>query len=155
TATAPGSGVDHVAFPDLSSFNGFAGAGGNDTASPYASAAYSWTAGATGDPDDQDVVVTNNSSSTATATITITPDGSAPTGQSASLAGGPWYTSSSVPLTLDNGTDTGSGVDPASVVVERQQATLSNGTCDTFGSWSSVTLTAGADTTVAAGNCYR
>ena len=39
--------------------------------------------------------------------------------------------------------------------VERSEATLPNGACGTFGSWGTVTLSGGADTTVTAGNCYR
>ena len=47
------------------------------------------------------------------------------------------------------------GIDAASGVVERATATLTNGTCGSFGSWNTVTLTGGADTTVTSGNCYR
>src|SRR5206468_995580 len=80
----------------------------------------------------------------------------APSGQSAALSGGPWYTSLSVPLTLDNGSDAGAGIDASSGLVERDSATLSSGTCGTFsGTWSTVTLSGGADTTVTSGNCYR
>src|SRR5207247_10228661 len=48
------------------------------------------------------------------------------------------------------------GLDSSTQVFERNSATISTGSCGTFsGSWSSVTLTGGADTTVANGNCYR
>ena len=155
TASAGGSGIADVSFPDLSSFDGFSGSGGPDTSSPYSSTSYAWTAAAAGNPDSQDIVATSNSTATATASITISPDSTAPSGQSATLVGGPWYSTLSVPVTIDNGTDTGAGIDPSSVTVERSEATLSNGNCGSFGAWSTVTLTGGADTTVTAGNCYR
>ena len=83
-------------------------------------------------------------------------DSTAPTGQSVALAGGPYYTTLSVPLTLANGSDAQSGVDATSGVVERDSAPLANGSCGTFsGSWTTVTLVGGADTTVTSGNCYR
>src|SRR5207247_3236126 len=48
------------------------------------------------------------------------------------------------------------GLDSSTQVFERNSATISTGSCGTFsGSWSSVTLTGGADTTVANGSCYR
>src|SRR5581483_7664593 len=84
-----------------------------------------------------------------------TPDTTAPAGQSATLGGGPWFTSLSVPLTLDDGSDAGAGIDPASGVVERADAPLADGICGTFGAYAPVTLAGGADTTVVAGNCYR
>src|SRR5207248_9334037 len=62
----------------------------------------------------------------------------------------------SVPLTLGNGSDSGSGVDATSGVVERDSATLSNNGCGSFsGSWAQVTLAGGADTSVQSGHCYR
>ena len=60
-------------------------------------------------------------------TITISPDTTAPTGQTVDLAGGPWYTTASVPLTLGNGTDGQSGLDTTSGVVQRASATLIDG----------------------------
>ena len=71
---------------------------------------------------------------------------------------GGYYTALSIPVTLDNGSDTGSGLDAASGIVERDEAPLDNGdgTCDAFpGSWSTVTLSGGNDTTVVSGKCYR
>ena len=81
----------------------------------------------------------------------------APSGISASVTGG-YYPALSIGVTLDNGSDTGSGIDAASGIVERDEAPLDNGdgSCDAFpGSWSSVTLSGGNDTTVVSGNCYR
>src|SRR5262249_54428211 len=72
------------------------------------------------------------------------------------LAGGPYYTTLSVPLTLGDGSDGGSGLDTASRVVERDSTTLAGDVCGSFsGSWTQVTLTGGADTTVVSGHCYR
>ena len=75
--------------------------GGDDSSSPY-QGSYTWdnTTTASG---SQTVTATNGAGSTATATFTVTNDTTAPTGQSAALSGGPWYTTLSVPLTLDNG----------------------------------------------------
>ena len=155
TASDGQSDVASVEFPDLSALNGFSGSGGTDASSPYASTTYSWTSGASGDPGGKTVTATNSAGGTATTTITITPDSTAPTGQTAALSGGPYYSSTSVPLTLANGSDSGAGIDSSSGVVERDSATLTGGTCGSFGSWSTVTLSGGADTTVVSGNCYR
>ena len=89
--------------------------------------------------------------------FTVTPDASAPSGISASVTGG-YYTAISIAVTLDNGSDSGSGIDAASGIVERDEAPLDNGdgSCDAFpGSWSSVTLSGGNDTTITSGKCYR
>ena len=155
TATDDAAGIDHVTFPDLSSLNGFSGSGGNDSTDPYTSTTYAWTTDATGNPGAKQIVATSNSSQTGSDTVTITPDSTGPSGQTTTLAGGPWYTSLSVPLTLDLGTDTGSGLDTSSLTIERAETTLTNGTCGTFSTWSTITLAGGADTTVQNGNCYR
>src|SRR5204863_5006221 len=50
----------------------------------------------------------------------------------------------------------GSGVNAASSVLQRDVATLSNGSCGSFsGSWTNVTLAAGLDTGVTNGHCYE
>ena len=149
TSTDAQSGIQKLNFPSVSGMTG----GGDDTSSPY-QGSYTWT-NTTSASGAQTVTSTNGAGTTAIATFTVTKDTTAPTGQSATLSGGPWYTSASVPLTLDNGSDGGSGLDTTSGLVERATATLTAGTCGSFGSWSTVTLTGGADTTVTSGNCYR
>jgi hypothetical protein len=155
TASDSASGITQVAFPDVSTVAGWSGStGGIDTSSPYSSpVVYAWTAGAAA-PGAQQVVATSGSSATATDKVTISADSAPPTGQGVSLTGGPWF-GTSVPLTLVAGTDAGSGVDTSRTVVERASATLTNGLCGTFGTFAAVTLSSGADTSVAAGNCYR
>src|SRR5204862_4824337 len=86
---------------------------------------------------------------------TVTPDTAAPSGQTVALSGGPWYGTLAVTLALANGTDAGSGVDAASGVVQRAEATLASGTCGGFGSFATVTLAGSTDTTVQSGKCYR
>src|SRR5204862_834826 len=67
-----------------------------------------------------------------------------------------YYTSLSVPVTKNGGSDGGSGVDGATSVLERDDATLTNGACGSFpGSWSTVTLTGGNDASVLSGHCYE
>ena len=59
---------------------------------------------------------------------------------------------------MNGGSDSESGLAAGSSVVERDEAPLDNsdGTCDAFpGSWATVTLSGGNDTTVVSGKCYR
>ena len=148
--------MTQVAFPDVSGTTGWDGStGGADSSSPYASPAdYSWTSGAT-QLGSTTLTATDGAGLTTDDSLTISADSTAPTGQAATLVGGPWYSTASVPVSLDDGTDAQSGVDATSGAVERQSATLADGTCDTFGAWAPVTLSGGADTTVAGDHCYR
>src|SRR5581483_4084991 len=118
TSSDAQSGIQKLNFPAVTGMTG----GGDDTTSPY-QGSYSWdnTTTASG---SKTVTVTNNAGSTATATFTVTNDATAPTGQSAALSGGPWYTTLSVPLTLDFGSDAGAGLDASTEVVQRATATL-------------------------------
>ncbi len=151
TATASAvSGIASIAFPVVFGSDSF-----TDTASPY-SQTYSWTSSAT-ITGSKAVTATDKDATpdTATSSFTVTPDTTAPSGQTVALSGGPGYSTPSVPLVLGNGTDASSGVETSSGVVERASATLSNAACGTFGSFAPVTLSGGADTTVASGSCYR
>ena len=156
TATDSSSSITKVDFPDVSAVAGWSGStGGTDTSSPYASpVTYTWTAGAAS-PGPKQVIATNSIGVTGSDTITIGADSTPPTGQTVVLGGGPWYKTTSVPLTLAQGTDTGAGVDSTRTVVERASATLTNGACGTFGLFAAVTLSGATDTSVASGNCYR
>ena len=120
-----GSGIDHVDFPTV-----FGGDSATDSVSPY-STTYSWAAtdNASG---AKTVTVTNGAGGTSTATFTITPDTTAPTGQTVDLAGGTWYTTASVPLTIGWGTDAGSGSTLRPRSCSATPATLTNGSCDTL-----------------------
>ena len=151
TVTDAQSGPQKANFPNVTGF----GAGGDDTTVPF-SKPYSYT-GSPAEPGSQTVTGYNNANASSTASVAITADSSSPGGISATVAGG-YYTSASVAVTLNNGSDTGSGIDAPSAVVERDEAPLDNGdgSCDAFpGSWSSVTLSGGNDTTVTSGKCYR
>ena len=159
TASDVETGVAGVAFPNVSAVSGWTGStGGSDPSSPYASPAdYTWTGGATA-PGARTITATDKAGRTANDTVTIAADSSAPTGHSVTLAGAgaPYYTALSVPLTLVDGSDTGSGIDIATRIVERESGDLVADACTNWsGSWSTVTLSGGADTTVATGKCYR
>jgi hypothetical protein len=145
----PGSGIDRVSFASLTGMTG----GGDDLASPY-EAAYDWSASSSAS-GAQSVVAHNNAGLTSSASFTVTPDTTAPSGQTIDNDGGPYYTTLSVSLTIANGSDSGSGLDASSGVVERQSATLANDSCVSWSGFSPVALVGGADTSVVSGNCYR
>jgi hypothetical protein len=153
--TDSASGEYSVTYP-LVSTSGWTHAAETVTTGPsFTSSAYSWTAGSTTSPGAQTLTGEDGAVQQSTGTLTITNDSTAPSGQTVALSGGPGYSTLSVPLTLGDGSDSGSGLDSASGVVERASATDSSGTCGTFGSYATVALTSGADTTVTTGNCYR
>ena len=101
------------------------------------------------------VTAVNGAALVTQAAFSLVSDTTAPTGQSVALSGGPVYTTQSVPLTVNWGSDASSGLDASTEIVQRASATYNGSTCGTFGSFATVTLVGGADTTVAYGNCYR
>ncbi|MDX6543406.1 MAG: hypothetical protein QOK32_1009, partial [Gaiellaceae bacterium] len=144
------SGVASYAFPALGAGWSASGTG--------ASRAYSFTNAAADPAEPNNVTATNNAGqSSAPASLTVTADSSAPSGGSVDYVDG-FRSSASVALTLDDGTDSGAGIDTTSEVLERSTATFSNGACVGFGSFSALVVDPSAsytDLTVATGNCYR
>jgi hypothetical protein len=148
-ASDPDSAIEKVVFPALPGMTG----GGDDLISPYQSV-YSWTAGSTAS-GAYTVTARNNAGLTSDSAFSAAADGTPPFGHSVAHAGASYYVTPSVALTLDNGSDSGAGVDTSSGVVERQAATLANGNCSGWsGNWAPVTLAGGADTSVLSGRCY-
>ena len=139
------SGVHHVAFPAISGVTG----GGNVAVSPWVKT-YTWN-NSTSASGAQNVTSVNNAGLTsANAPFTVTPDAAGPSGGSVSYAGG-FTSSTSVTITTADGTDSGAGLDTTTRLIERDSATLTNGTCGSFsGSWTTVT----SPNTVTTGNCY-
>ena len=72
-----------------------------------------------------------------------------------------YFTSTSIPLTVGDGSDSNSGVNTASRTFQRQSASLLLGICGIYGSFSPITPTPNpvypsfTDTTVVSGNCYK
>jgi hypothetical protein len=120
---------------------------------PYTSTAFGWTASPS-NPGAYVVTGADKVGNTSTATVNFASDTAGPTGGSITYADG-YYRTTSVAITLSTGTDAGSGVNAASAQVQRASASLSAGACGTFGSFSNVSLTGSADTSVTSGNCYK
>ena len=128
-------------------------AGGPFTSSPFA-----WSAHPNG-PGSYTVSGLDNLGDGTSTTLTFVSDQSPPTGGSIYYPTG-LLTTASVPITLTNGTDTQSGVNLASTVVQRDQVPLNTATDACVGSFpgtyaTTVTLVGGNDTSVANGYCYE
>ncbi|HXY85066.1 MAG TPA: hypothetical protein VEH52_06235, partial [Gaiellaceae bacterium] len=152
TATDNDSGIANYTFLTLNS-NG----GSNFTETQTGNVMdYTFGATTTVPTTARTVTATNNAGLTSpNASYTILADTTAPTVTAPSVTAG-YYTSLSVPVTKNGGTDAGSGVNAATSTLQRDVATLTNGSCGAFsGSWTTVTLTAGNDTTVTSGHCYE
>ncbi|MFL5966271.1 MAG: OmpL47-type beta-barrel domain-containing protein, partial [Gaiellaceae bacterium] len=154
-AADTGSGVKQVTYPALSTGGWTHAAQTVTTAPAYQSSTYSWAVGANS-PGGQAIVATDNAGNASSGTpLTLTNDSTAPTTPSATLTGSPaWTRTPSVDLTLTDGTDAGSGLDPAARVIQRDETALVNGVCGTFPSTWNVAVS-DPDTTVVNGKCYR
>ena len=123
----------------------------------FQSSNYSWSAGTTTPPTaaERTLTAADQATNTSTLVVPVVNDTTAPSVTAPTVTAG-YYTSLSVGVTLNGGSDGGSGLAAGSSVVQRDEVTLSGGNCGSFsGSWTNVTLTAGNDTTVQDGKCYQ
>jgi hypothetical protein len=122
---------------------------------PYVSTVFSWTASPV-NPTAKTVTGRDAAGNATNASVSFVSDTVAPSGVSISYPNGFVFTSS-IPITTANGTDSGSGVNTATVTIKRDEAADLSGGCHPFpGTYpTTVTLVGGADTGVTKGRCYR
>jgi hypothetical protein len=122
---------------------------------PYVTSAFSWIAGTTSSPSEivrgRDVA-----GNEATTSLSFVNDSAAPTSGTIAYTNG-YQPALSVPVTFTTGNDTGSNV--ASRQLQRQSASLSAGTCGTWGGFANVgavnPTSTYTDTAVANAMCYK
>ena len=121
---------------------------GTDTSAPFG---VSWALPAVDGIKALKALATDRAGNSASSVVTVTIDRQAPNGGSVSYTNG--YGSAPVTITAANGGDGVSGIDAASALLERDEATLANGACDSFtGNWTTVTS---PDSSISSGHCYR
>ncbi|HZQ04091.1 MAG TPA: Ig-like domain-containing protein, partial [Gaiellaceae bacterium] len=175
--TDTGSGPNSANYPNLGgTTTGWTHTGGNITApagGPYDSNAFTWANNTVSSPTETITSKDNATNKTANYVITFTNDTTAPNADG-SIAftgltgtGSVYSPSTTLSLSLADGTDSGSGVDTSNEVLQRASATLSSangladGTCGTFGSFSTIatdtssTFTDDAADGIQSGHCYR
>ncbi len=158
STVVPNFSGNHIQVSNISLTNGQTitvnygtGAGGAATAPSTAQTSTFTTGSRANSSVSYDTIVTSP-------TVTVT-DSIAPTGGSISYTDG-YFTSASVALTASDGTDSASGINTSTRIVQRDSATLSGGTCGSYtGTFSTITPTGTysnfTDSTVSSGNCYK
>ena len=152
TSSDAESGVASYGFGSLNS-NGGSNWSGTQTGDHVD---YTFNGATTAPGTPRTVNATNNAGSTsANGTYTIAADTTAPSVSVPTVTAG-YYSTLSVPVAPNGGSDGGAGVDPTTSIVQRDDAPLTNGSCGGFsGTWSTVPLVAGSDTSVVNGRCYE
>jgi hypothetical protein len=150
TVTANSVDAAGYTFPTLPA--GWSGSSGGSGVQSY-----SWaSAGPTAPVGSQNVTMTTNTGANVTAAFTATPDATTPTGGSLTYTNG--YTpGSSVSISFTKGTDTISGLNSASGIVEISTAPLSAGACGTFGPFTTgaTNPASGVSLPIVTDTCYR
>jgi hypothetical protein len=159
TVTDTASGPNFVTFPAITQAGWTHAAETINTPAggPFTSSLYSWTTTPT-NASTHTVTGQDVATNVGTSALTFNSDITAPSGGSVTYTNGVVNTLS-VPVTTANGTDTKSGLNLTSGILQRDQTTLNTTTeaCGVFpATWATtVTLTGGADTTVTSGSCFR
>ena len=121
---------------------------------PYVSNPFSWNPGTASTPTEE-VTGADAAGNTTTTTLSFVNDSTPPSGDSISYPDG-YQPDQSVTITLTIGTDTGSGI--ATRQLQRADATLSDGVCGTFTTFTDTGADSPAspyvDTNVSDGFCY-
>lgn len=124
---------------------------------PFTSTPYRWTANP-GTPPLASLVGRDAAGKVWSAAVSFANDVTPPSASTITYANG-LVSVAAVPVNVLNGTDSGSGTDPATAVLHRDEAPLTTATetCGTFpGTYATaVALVGGSDTGVASGRCYR
>src|SRR6266545_4406662 len=146
------SGIGSYTFGTLNS-NGGSNWGGSQTGDHFD---HTFSGSTTAPSTARTISATNGAgTSSSDATYTIAADTTAPSMTAPSVTAG-YFTSLSVPVTKNGGSDGGAGIDASTTILQRDTATLTNGSCGSFpGTWSTVTLVGGNDTSVSNGECYQ
>lgn len=150
TVTANSVDAAAYAFPALA-------AGWSSASAGSGVQSYSWaSANPTAPVGTRTVTMTSLAGTNSTAGFTVTPDTTAPTGGNVIYTNG--YTpGSTVSISFGKGTDTGSGVDAASGIIETSTAPLAAGACGTFGPFTTAATNpaSGVSLPVVTNTCYR
>jgi hypothetical protein len=118
---------------------------------------YAWSAANPVAPTGgQTVTAINNAGRESSSAFTATPDSTAPTGGFLTYTNG-YSVGSTVSISFTKGTDTISGLDSASGILEGATATFAAGACGTFGSFAIVAANpaSGVSLPVTSGTCYQ
>jgi hypothetical protein len=166
SASDASSGVAQLSFPTLAGFTG-GGSATTPTSGSTFTTTYSWsTNGASPSPGAQSLTAADNAGLTATSNtaFTIVADSTGPAGGSVDATGltgtgGRYSTSTTLNIAFNKGTDPGSGLASSGAQLLRASASLSAGSCGTYGAYNQVGAndpSSPSSNTVPANNtCYR
>jgi hypothetical protein len=118
---------------------------------------YAWSAPNPAAPSGaQTVTATNNAGRQAASSFTVTADSTGPSGGNILYANG-YSAGPSVIITFAKGTDTASGLNSASGILEAATATFSANACGTFGAFAAIATNplSGVSVPVTNGVCYQ
>jgi hypothetical protein len=150
TSADPAAGISGYAFPTLPT--GWTSSSGGSGIRNYA-----WSAANPVAPSGaQTVTATNNAGREASSVFTATPDSTVPSGGSLAYTNG-YSGGSTVSISFTKGTDTISGLESASGILEGATATFAAGACGTFGTFAVVATNpaSGVSLPVTSGTCYQ